>query len=152
MRPLRNNPDCNTKVSTTWDRVPCMTVYKGRLYCGTGTCQGRGSAEFKYDVGKVFSFEAGKCVSYDEDLGAEWRHIAAVREKDQLKLYIDGRLVSTSTSLDAERFDLSNDRPLLIGFGQENYFNGSIRDVRLYKDALDIAQVKAIYDEAPANG
>ena len=124
------------------DNLGPRAVHEGRLYCGTGTCQGRGSAEFKYDVGKVFSFEAGKCVSYDEDLGAEWRHIAAVREKGQLKLYIDGRLVSTSTSLDAERFDLSNDRPLLIGFGQENYFKGSIRDVRRYKDALAIADAK----------
>lgn len=152
VRPLLVNPDFNTKVSTTWDRVPCMTVYKGRLYCGTGTCQGRGSAAFTYDVGKVFSFEAGKCVSYDEDLGAEWRHIAAVREKDKLKLYVDGRLVSSSTSFDAAKFDVSNDRPLLIGFGQENYFNGLLRDVRLYKGTLDIAQVNAVRDEAPANG
>ncbi|MCC6796922.1 MAG: LamG domain-containing protein [Candidatus Hydrogenedentes bacterium] len=129
-----------------------MTVYNGRLYCGTGTCQGRGSADFKYDVGKVFSFEAGRCVSYDEDLGAEWRHIAAVREKDQLKLYVDGKLVSTSKSFDAAAFDLSNDRPLFIGFGQENYFNGSLRDVRIYKGAIDIAEVVKIRDESPSNG
>lgn len=152
VRQLLDNPDFSLKVSTTWDRVPCMTVFNGRLYCGTGTCQGRAASEFKYDVGKVFSFEAGKCVSYDDDLGPAWRHVAAVREKDCLKLYVDGKIVSTSTAFDAAAFDLSNDKPLLIGFGQENYFNGMLRDVRLYREALDAPQLLDMAKDASAAG
>ncbi|MCC6697106.1 MAG: LamG domain-containing protein [Candidatus Hydrogenedentes bacterium] len=142
VRQLLNNPDFSVKKPITWDRVPCMTVYGGRLYCGTGTCHGRAAEEFNYDVGKVFSFEAGKCISYDDDLGSQWRHVAAVREKNRLRLYVDGRLVASSTKFDPAAFDLTNDKPLLIGFGQENYFNGMLRDVRLYGKALSAAQVK----------
>lgn len=136
VRQLVDNPDFSVKVPITWDRVTSMTVFNGRMFCGTGTCHGRAAAEFNYDIGKVFSLEAGKCVSYDDDLGSEWRHVAAVREQGQLKLYLDGKLVSTSTDFDPAAYDLTNDKPLLIGFGQENYFNGMLRDVRLYSAAL----------------
>ena len=40
--------------------------------------------------------------------------------------------------------DLTNTQPLLIGFGAQNYFTGSIADVRLYGTALTDAQAAAL--------
>jgi hypothetical protein len=92
----------------------------------------------------VFSWEAGKCVSYDDDLGTEWRHVAAVRAGGRLRLYQDGKRVAQSDSFDSSRFDLSNDRPLLIGSGPSNPFCGQIRDVRLYSRALDSSAIAGL--------
>jgi hypothetical protein len=89
----------------------------------------------------VRSFEAGKVVSYDQELKHGWRHIAAVKSGGKLKLLIDGRQVSESNEFDARSFDLSNEAPLRIGFGQYNYFKGRIKDVRLYGRALTESEV-----------
>ena len=50
-------------------------------------------------------------------------------------------------------FDLDNDRPLLIGFGQHDYFNGRLSDVRLYRRAVtkeEIAQIMASIQGRPS--
>src|SRR5690606_12776511 len=98
IRQLVDDPNWGIKEPVTWNRIPCMTIYQGRLYCGISNCHGRADSDPKVDVGKVFAWEAGKCVSYDKDLGTEWRHIAAVRASGELKLYVDGELVAVSSS------------------------------------------------------
>ncbi len=129
----------------TWNRVPCLTVFQGRLFAGTSTCHGRADATDTTDAGKVFSWEVGKCVSYDHDLGVGWRHLVAVRQADRLELYIDAKLVSTSSPLDHLGYDLTNNKPLLIGFGAEDYFTGSMRELRIYNRALTTAQIETIH-------
>ena len=37
---------------------------------------------------------------------------------------------------DPAEYDISNDAPLRIGFGEHDHFNGRMRDVRLYGRAL----------------
>ena len=123
----------------TWNRVPCMTIYQGKLYAGTSTCHGRADTSDITNAGKVFSWEAGKSVSYDHDLGTEWKYVVAVRESNHLKLYIDGKLVSTSPLADAD-FNVSNNKNLLIGFGAEDYFSGKIRELRIYNRALSVRE------------
>jgi hypothetical protein len=112
-------------------RAWSMAVYQGRLYAGT------------LPTGHVWSIEAGRCVTYDHELKAGWRHLAGVREGGRLKLYVDGKLVATSLAFNPADFDISNDKPLKIGFGQHDYFNGCIRDVRIYNRALTEAEVAA---------
>jgi hypothetical protein len=131
------NPDYNPADLPTWRRVPAMTIFQGRMYSGTANCTGERPDPLKPaqpgdDIGKVFAYEAGKSVSYGDDLGDVWRHVAAARKGGRIELYIDGKLVAASSAFDGARFDLSNNNPLMIGFGAENYFNGSMRDVRLY--------------------
>jgi hypothetical protein len=61
-------------------------------------------------------------------------------------LYVDGKLVKKSTEFNSTEYDLSNDRPLRIGFGQTDYFCGKMADVRIYNRALpdaDIAKLSA---------
>ena len=110
-------------------RAYSMAVFKGRLFSGA------------FPSGRVRSFEAGKVVSHDQELQHGWRHIAAVKSDGKLKLFIDGKQVSESNEFDARSFDLSNDAPLRIGFGQYNYFKGSIKDVRLYRRAMTKSEV-----------
>ncbi len=110
-------------------RAYTMAVFGGRLFCGT------------FPSGRVRSFEAGKAVSYDKELASGWRFVAAVKEGGRLKLFVDGALVAESGGFEDQDFDLDNDSPLLIGYGQYDYFNGKISDVRLYKRALSEEEV-----------
>ncbi|MFV2070647.1 MAG: LamG domain-containing protein, partial [Pirellulales bacterium] len=126
------------RIDTTPDvryrRAWSMAVYQGQLFVGT------------LPSGRVQSIEAGKVVTYDRELAPGWRHVAAVKERNRLKLYVHGELVAWSSRLNAMDFNLDNDRPLLIGFGQHDYFNGRLSDVRLYRRAVtkeEIAQIMA---------
>jgi hypothetical protein len=138
------NPDYSKDVHSSWRRVPCMTVYRGRMYCGTSTSGGVADANPSDESGKVFSWEAGRNASYDDDLGGAWRYVTAVRERTYLKLYVDGRLVAKSATFDPRAYDLNNSRPLYLGFGTVNYFNGNMREVRLYKRALNESEARNI--------
>ena len=113
----------------TYRRAWSMAVYKGKLYCGT------------LPSGHVLSIEAGKCVTYDRELKPGWRHLAAVRNRNRLELYIDGARVAVSSTLDPADFDISNDVPLRIGFGSHDYFRGKISDLRIYDRALNDADL-----------
>lgn len=113
-------------------RAWTMAVFNGRLFSGT------------LPSGHVRSFEAGKNATYDRELPPGWRHIAAVRERSRLKLYVDGKLVAQSGEFDPAQFDLTNQEPLRIGTGPQDSFNGKLKDVRLYSKALTAAEVEEL--------
>jgi hypothetical protein len=140
IRQLVDNPQWDARSLPSWNRVPCVTVFEGRLYAGTSTCHGRHDDGPIDQVGRVYSFEAGRSVSFDRGLGADWTHIAAVRAGDRLKLYVNGRLVAASAPMEGS-WDITNQAPLRIGFGCENYFSGAMCELRLYRRALTEAQV-----------
>ncbi len=117
----------NVKYRRAWS----MAVYDGKLFCGT------------LPSGHVLSLEAGKSVTHDRALPSGWRHITAVRGQRELRLYIDGKLVSRR-GLGNKRFHLSNKTPLKIGLGQHDYFNGRMKDVRLHRGALSPAEIMQI--------
>jgi hypothetical protein len=123
---LDRTPD--VKYRRAWS----MAVFKGRLFCGT------------LPSGHVFSREAGKCVTYDHELSAGWRHIAAVRQNNRLELFIDGRLVAGSSAFDPKDFNLSSGQPLRIGFGQHDFFCGRMKDVKIWKRALGAEEIEAM--------
>lgn len=139
--PVKSNLPDYRKRSKEWTRATSLTVYEGRLFVTIASCTSS-VLDAPCDVrGTIFSMEAGKCLSYDDDLGSGWKHLAAVREGDRLKLYLNGRLVTTSTPFRSADYDLSNDQPLRIGFGEMDYFSGNIREVRMYKKALNQAEI-----------
>ena len=51
-------------------------------------------------------------------------------------MFIDGDLVSESSDFDPDQYDLTTRQPLKIGFGQHDYFNGRMKDLRIYNRAL----------------
>lgn len=113
-------------------RAWSMAVHDGKLFAGT------------LPSGSVRSFEAGKSVTHGHELEPGWRHVAAVRAGRQLVLYIDGKEVARTDEFAPDQFDLTNDAPLRIGFGQHDYFNGILRDVRIYAKSLSAAEVAAL--------
>jgi hypothetical protein len=128
-----------------WSRVTSLTVHDGRLFAGIGSCTSA-VADTPADpadvLGKVFAMEAGKCASYDNDLGPGWKHLAAVRQGGALKLYVNGNVVAKSSAFDPADYDLSTDQPLRIGFGQTDYFSGKISEVRVYNRALIAVEIR----------
>jgi hypothetical protein len=67
-----------------------------------------------------------------------------VKTKDRLQIFLDGKRVAQSTPFKPGAYDLTTKQPLKIGFGQHDYFNGKMRDVRLYNRALSPADVAKV--------
>jgi hypothetical protein len=147
--PRNKNSNPTREQVNEWVRLTCLTIYQGRLFASTGSCTSS-VEDAPCDVrGQVFSMEAGKCVSSSHDLGAGWKHLAAVRESGRLKLYINGKLVAESSPFEQAEYDISTDQPLRIGFGQIDYFNGKISEVRIYRRALSESQIQEIASSEP---
>jgi hypothetical protein len=116
-------------------RAWTMAIYQGRLFVGA------------LPSGHVQSIEFGRNVTYDHALPTGWVHLAAVRDADELRLYVNGRRVATSAKFTAEDYDLTNDQPLKIGFGAHDYFNGKMQDVRIYRRALAEDEIERMVGE-----
>lgn len=113
-------------------RVWSMAVYEGRLFAGT------------LPSGHVLSLGAGSVATWDRCFPGGWHHIAAVREGEQLKLYVDGALEKISAAFAGAQYNLNNKEPLRIGFGAFDYFRGSMSDVRLYGRALGPCEIREL--------
>ncbi len=130
------------EMKKAWTRVTSLTVFGGRLFASIGSCTGS-IHHVPADVrGRVFSFQAGKSVTMDRDVGNGWKHWAAVKKRGRLKLYLNGKPVASSSPFQSEKFNLSNDASLQIGFGESGYFSGKIREIRLYQRALQSEELK----------
>jgi hypothetical protein len=147
---LASRPDWADDVTETWTRVTCLSAFRGRLFAGTGSCQGRAlDAAVDPTLGRVQSIQAGQVVSHERDIGGAWTHIAAVRRGPQLELHINGRRTAITTLRDGPAFNLTCDAPLWIGFGAQNFFHGQMADLRWYDGALDGPAIEALVSAAP---
>jgi len=117
-------------------RAWTMAIFRGQLFCGT------------LPSGHIFSLDAGKCASVDRSLSPGWHHVAAVKDGGQLNLFVDGQLVGQSAEFDHAPYDLTNDKPMTIGFGMHDYFSGAMKDLRIYNSALSPQDVAAIAKES----
>ncbi len=119
-----------TQLDTTPDvkyrRAWTMVEYQGQLFCST------------LPSGRVHACEVGKLATWDYEFPTGWHHVSAVKSGGKLLLFVDGKLKSSSTDFSPEDFDLSNDQPLQIGSGPNDFFHGRLRDVRLYRRALTV--------------
>ncbi len=148
------NPANRTReVLNEWGRLTSTVVYDGKLYMSTGnnTTSPEDTQFGSENLGKIFSVEAGKNVSYDSDLGAGWKQLTAIRRGGKLELYIDGKQEKISSEFQAGDYNLDHDKPLRIGFGEMDYFSGKISQVRLYKRALSGAEIEKLRSEELVN-
>jgi hypothetical protein len=113
-------------------RAWAKAVFNGKLFCGV------------LPSGHVHSLEAGKSVTYDRALAAGWHHLVAVKTDSVLKLYIDGKQVAQSTKFDPAKYNLNTKGPTKIGFGQHDYFNGKMKDLRIYDRELSPREIERV--------
>lgn len=130
---------------SSWMRLTAMASYRGRLFVGTGSCQGRAvDVDPDGTLGRVRSFVFGQMVSHEKDCPPGWVHVAAVRRSRNLELFVNGKRVVQSGDRPQEPLDVDCDSPLRIGFGNLTHFSGALSDVRLYRGALfenDVAKL-----------
>jgi hypothetical protein len=79
-----------------------------------------------------------------------WTHIACVRESSTMKIYKNGSLIQ-STPMVYPNMSLDSTLRWVFGRrsdgGNDNYFNGSIDQVRIFNRALRPYEVEALYTE-----
>ncbi|MEX2307273.1 MAG: LamG-like jellyroll fold domain-containing protein [Pirellulales bacterium] len=142
---LAHRSDWDAEKLDTWLRVTCMASFRGKLFAGTGSCQGRADVGEDSSLGCVYATQAGQVVSYERDIGGEWTHLSAIRCGPVLSLYVNGELAQTSRSPDDAKFDITNQMPLWMGFGQQSHFHGWIREVRIYNRAIDGEEIARLF-------
>jgi uncharacterized protein (TIGR02145 family) len=79
-----------------------------------------------------------------------WHFVVAIvnREEKSMKLYQDGDLLAEMIVDAAREFDLSSDASFKMGTGDLKYFfKGDMDDVRVYRRALQDAEIKELYHE-----
>jgi hypothetical protein len=82
----------------------------------------------------------------------EWVHVAVTLNDSKAQLYLNGKIVSQSTSITIRPIDF---KPVLnyIGRGQISvpYFNGLLDDFRIYNYALDSAEITQVLKKNSLN-
>ncbi|NED13728.1 LamG-like jellyroll fold domain-containing protein [Streptomyces sp. SID9124] len=80
-----------------------------------------------------------------------WYHLVGVRSGDRIKLYVDGKLASTTEagSADVSSGALSVGRAKWSG-DNTDFWNGSVDQVQVYDKALTDQEVTALYDGGKA--
>jgi hypothetical protein len=111
----------DTTPDVKYRRAWSMAVYQGKLFCGV------------LPSGRILSYEAGRALTRDTALPAGWVHLAAQRRGGVMSLYLNGRRVGEKKDA---ALNLDNTAPLKIGLGQHDFFNGRMKDLRLYGAAL----------------
>lgn len=113
-------------------RAWCLAEHQGKVFCST------------LPSGRVYAWRAGRTAMADRELPSGWHHVAAVRHGGTLQIFIDGQLTAKEEKSSLEEFNLSNHQPLQIGFGQNDYFQGRLADVWLYRRALAADELKQL--------
>ncbi len=122
-----NTGQLDTTPDVTYRRAWSMAVFDGALFCGV------------LPSGHIYRYESGRCISHDRELPAGWTHIAVTRAGGVMNLYIDGKSVG---AIDNATLNVDNEAPLRIGLGQHDYFNGRMKDLRIYRVALDEGKIQ----------
>lgn len=79
-----------------------------------------------------------------------WQHIAVVRKAGANKLYLNASLIGEITS--SKRINIFNDGDLILGgsdclMGTETNFEGLIDEFRVYNRALDLEEIRTLYNQ-----
>jgi dienelactone hydrolase len=113
-------------------RVWTMAEHDGQLFAST------------LPSGKIFAYSAGQQASWGHTLTSGWHHVAAVKSADRLTLHVDGERVAQTPPFDAASYRLDTDQPLRLGTGANGPLNGTLADVRIFRRAIDGAEVAAL--------
>ncbi len=120
-------------------RAWTMAEHDGKVFCST------------LPSGKIFSFETGVNIISGDPIPSGWHHITATKSKDRLTLYLDGKQLAQSEPFNGSLYDLKENMALQIGFGTDDYFIGSMADLRLYNRSLKPGEILFLSDSGHIN-
>jgi hypothetical protein len=150
---LARRPDWARNRLHSWCRVTALASFQGKLFACTGACAGRAvDVDPEGTLGRVYSIQAGQVASHERDIGGGWSHLAAVRQGRRLRLFVNGRPAASAEIPEGRDFDLSNDRPLTMGFGTQGHFSGALADLRLFARALDAKEPAQLFHITTESG
>jgi dienelactone hydrolase len=118
-------------------RVWTMAEHDGQLFAST------------LPSGKIFAFSAGQQAAWGHSLSPGWHHIAAVKSANRLTLFVDGELVAQTPPFEAAGYQVDADQPLRLGTGENGPLNAALADVRIYRQALQPAEIEALTQAKP---
>ena len=76
-----------------------------------------------------------------------WQHVAIVCDGEKAFCYINGEEKSTGSSKGEFAPNMNLTFRLGQGYGEKRFFRGLLRDVRIYREALTAAEVRAVMKE-----
>lgn len=149
LKQLGRRADWSEGDYSTWVRLTALASYRGRLFAGSGSSQGRAlDAPVDPSLGRVTSFGFGQMASYENDLPGGWVHLAAIRRSNVLEVFVNGKLAAKSLDQPENALDVSNTAPLRFGLGDLTYYDGALRDIRIYRGALSDSEIAQLADES----
>ncbi|MBP9751508.1 MAG: fibronectin type III domain-containing protein [Candidatus Moranbacteria bacterium] len=119
----------NSGWSNVVERVNALSVYKGKLYAGTGITANTDAMVWAFG-------NNARVESTTTNWGTGWHHVAATYDESNLRLYVDGTLESTQS---ASGFMSDTAHPLVIGGlagsqrsgGAPAAFTGMLDEIRI---------------------
>jgi len=129
----------DTTPDVRYRRAASMVVHDGRLVCGT------------LPSGRVHAMRVGLMATGDAALPEGWRHVAAVRRRDGVELFVGGvRVGRAGDDRTAPNMDLGSGS-LVLGGGPRGGFEGELADVELHAAALDVADIARLAARSPGD-
>jgi hypothetical protein len=118
-------------------RVWTMAEHEGQVFAST------------LPSGKIFAYSAGHQAMWGHTLPVGWHHVAAIKSTDRLTLSVDGQPVAYTPPFDATRTTVDTNQPLLLGNGTNGPLNGPLADVRIYRRAIRVVDVRSLAKSPP---
>jgi hypothetical protein len=109
---------------------------------------------FRVDYGNPYIWITDNVIALtsDSDLIGDWHYVTATYDNNIIKLYVDGELDKSKSS--TTRI-VNGDGKLQIGSWAESssyFFDGQIKNTRIYNRALSETEVKSLYDKGRDSG
>ncbi len=142
----------------TWMKTTPAFIFDDGDFISFGNSYAIGRDETAQVVEYYHGDIAGSATSGVTPVGdGYWHHVAAVYEqptvvKDTLVyLYIDGYLDATEAVNDNHRINITSALMLGANSGEANNFTGALDDVRIYRRALQLSEIKELFDMGIVN-
>ena len=129
---------------TAWLKPTTLDSENRNIFCDNNCNEGYIR---KYNNKIIADFGFGNIITYEKDFEEnQWYHVAMVHNFNpvnglyELKLYLNGELIGTSTSSSTSA-DYGPDDKIIIG----KNFIGLIDEVQVYNSALDEQEIKSLF-------
>lgn len=125
-----------------------MTFYTARKSIGSGVALFFVNKNIRFDDNGQFTF------NYTCNLSSnKWTHLCATRNNTSKKLYINGKLVDSTSKVGdmqniGQHFTIGGSESSDSGIADMNWLNGNISDFRIYTTALSESDVLDLYQSS----